>query len=63
MNMAKRSGLTIGKIRSGLYKSGKILGDINAVVRGTIVLRIMRRILGSWASRGISAVLRGKHRP
>ncbi|MDP2240938.1 MAG: hypothetical protein Q8K18_12350 [Burkholderiales bacterium] len=61
--MAKGKGLTIGKIRGGLYKGGKILGDINAVVRGTIVLRIMRRILGSLASRGISTVLGGKRRP
>lgn len=57
--MARRKGLTVGKIRGGLYKTGKYLGDINAVMRGTILQRIVRRIMGSWASRLMSALLRG----
>lgn len=60
--MAKRTGLTIGNVRGGLYKTGTILGDMNAFVRGTIVQRILRRILSSWASRIISALLEGGRR-
>ena len=31
--MKNRKGLTIGKTRSTLYKTAKILGDINAIKR------------------------------
>ena len=38
--MKNRKGLTIGKTRSTLYKTAKILGDINAIKRGKIVRRV-----------------------
>lgn len=44
--MARRKGITIGKTRSALYKAGKILGDVNAVKRGTIGQRVVSRAAG-----------------
>lgn len=43
--------MTIGKIRTLLYTSAKILGDINAVKRGTIGTRIKNRLVGKFLSR------------
>lgn len=60
--MSSKKGLTVGKVRGALYRTGKVLGDINAVIRGTIIQRILRRIMGSWASQAMSAVLRGWRR-
>lgn len=38
--------MNINKIRSFLYKTSKYLGDVNAVQKGTIGKRIMRRAAG-----------------
>jgi hypothetical protein len=38
--------ITIGKTRKALRKADKILGDINAVKRGTVGKRIRNRGLG-----------------
>jgi hypothetical protein len=38
--------LSINKIRSILYGTAKILGDVNAVKKGTIGKRIARRVVG-----------------
>ncbi|AMM87872.1 phage protein [Bacillus pumilus] len=38
--------MNINKIRSLLYKTSKYLGDVNAVQKGTIGKRIMRRAAG-----------------
>ncbi|MED2927529.1 hypothetical protein P4284_11585 [Bacillus swezeyi] len=38
--------MSINKIRSALYKSVKIFGDVNAVKNGTIGKRIARRTVG-----------------
>ena len=43
--------MTIGKIRSILYKTAKILGDINAVKRGKIGQRTTNRLIGKTSSR------------
>lgn len=57
--MAKRrKGLTIGKTRGFLYVLAKLLGDLNAVRRGTIAKRIMRRAVGRAAGRGIGKLFR-----
>ncbi len=56
--MAKK-GITIGKVRSGLYSAGKVLGDINAVKRGTVPARIGTRIIGPWVGRAFGALIRG----
>ncbi len=52
--------MSIGKIRSILYKLAKYLGDVNAVKRALkngnfapIVNRIIRRIYGYIAGRGM----------
>lgn len=56
--MGRKTGLTIGKVRSALYTSGKYLGDMNAVVRGTIGQRITSRVLGALSAQFISAIVR-----
>ncbi|MDL5143079.1 hypothetical protein [Bacillus atrophaeus] len=38
--------MNINKIRSLLYRSAKILGDVNAAKNGTIGKRIARRAVG-----------------
>ncbi len=38
--------MNINKIRSALYKSAKILGDVNAAKNGTLGKRIARRATG-----------------
>ncbi len=53
-----RNGLTIGKTRTVLYRAGKILGDINAVARGTIQQRLLRRGLGFVFGRAIGSIVR-----
>lgn len=55
--MGRKKGLTIGKVRSSMYKSAKILGDINAVARGTVPQRLVRRATGSIASQILSAIV------
>lgn len=52
--MAKRKGLTISKVRGSMYKSAKILGDIQALSSGSskkIGKRVGRRIAGKGAGR------------
>ncbi|MEC0322382.1 hypothetical protein P8791_14315 [Bacillus subtilis] len=38
--------MNINKIRSALYKSAKILGDVNAAKNGTLGKRIARHAAG-----------------
>jgi hypothetical protein len=54
----RKKGLTIGKTRGALYKTGRVLGDINAVKRGTVGPRLARRGLGWSAGRVIGALMR-----
>lgn len=49
---------SIGKIRSGLYKTGKVLGDVNAVKRGTVGKRVTARIGGNITSRVLNKIIR-----
>ena len=56
--MRNRKGLTIGKTRSALYKTAKILGDINAVKRGTIGRRVTHRVSGKISARLLSKFVR-----
>ena len=56
--MKNRKGLTIGKTRSALYKTAKILGDINAIKRGTIGRRVTHRISGKITARLLSKFVR-----
>jgi len=43
--------MTIGKIRTILYKSARVLGDIQAVRKNRIGQRIVNRVLGKVAGR------------
>lgn len=43
--------MSISKIRSFLYWLAKILGDVNAIRRGTILKRIKNRIVGKFTAR------------
>lgn len=56
--MRQRTGLTIGKFRTVLYGTGKLLGDASAIAKGTIAQRIPRRIVGALFSRILSAIFR-----
>jgi hypothetical protein len=47
--------MTIGKLRSILYTSARSLGDVNAVLKGRIGQRVLRRLAGK-----VSARLMGK---
>ena len=50
--------ITIGKIRSFLYITAKMLGDINAVKRNKIGTRVTNRITGKVTSRARSFISR-----
>ncbi len=53
--------MTIGKIRTGLYTAAKLLGDVNAVKRGTVQQRITNRLVGKVTGRlfgGLSKLFR-----
>ena len=50
--------IKIGKIRSYLYATAKILGDINAVKRNKIGARVTNRVTGKVSSRSRSYVSR-----
>lgn len=48
--------MSISSIRTILYKTARILGDINSVKRKKIPQRIGRRILGKVIGRGIGKI-------
>lgn len=50
--------MTIGKLRSILYLFARILGDINAVKRGTVGRRIVRRVAGRVTGRALGRIFR-----
>lgn len=56
--MSRKKGITIGKTRSALYQAGRVLGDINAVSRGTVPQRIVSRGLGRFFSQVIGGIVR-----
>ncbi|GMU86212.1 MAG: hypothetical protein AMXMBFR48_14540 [Ignavibacteriales bacterium] len=43
--------MTINKIRTFLYTAARLLGDVNAVKKGKIGERILRRIAGKAAGK------------
>lgn len=43
--------MSIGKIRTILYKTARLLGDINAIKRGRVKERIHNRIIGKITGR------------
>lgn len=50
--------MTIGKARSLLYLTARILGDVNAVKRGTVGKRIARRLAGKVTGRALGQIFR-----
>ena len=54
-----KKGITIGKTRSALYKSAKILGDVGAVKNGKITKRLTNRVVGKVSGKLASGVSRG----
>ncbi len=50
--------MTIGKIRSLLYGTARILGDVSAVQRGKVKERIARRLAGKITGRLLGKILR-----
>lgn len=52
--MGKKKGLTISKVRGTLYKTGKVLGDVQALKSGDpkkIGKRFGRRLYGKASSK------------
>ena len=50
--------ITISKIRSFLYKTAKILGDVNAVKRDKVGTRVTNRLTGKVSSKARSYLSR-----
>ena len=50
--------MTIAKTRSVLYLLARLLGDVNAVKRGTVGKRIARRAAGKLTGRGLGKLFR-----
>ena len=50
--------VSINKTRSLLYKTARILGDVNAVQRGTVGKRVARRVVGRAAGRQMGRLFR-----
>lgn len=50
--------MSIGKTRSALYMTARLLGDVNAVKRGTVGKRVARRVVGRAAGRGMGRLFR-----
>lgn len=57
--MSRKKGFTIGKARSALYGTAKVLGDINAVNRGTVPQRLVSRGLGRLFGNLLGGIMRG----
>jgi len=50
--------MSINKVRSRLYTTAKILGDVNAVQKHHVAQRLGRRIAGKYASRLMNNIFR-----
>jgi hypothetical protein len=48
------------KIRSGLYKTAKIMGDISAVKNGKILQRVKNRVVGRLTGKLIGKISKNK---
>ena len=49
--------ISISKIRTALYKSAKLLGDVNAVKRNKVGERIVSRVSGKVSARMNRAIV------
>ena len=50
--------ITIGKIRRAAYKTGKALGDVQAVKKNKVVRRVKNRIVGKLAAKALSGLFK-----
>jgi len=50
--------MSINKTRGFLYQLNKLLGDVNAVKRGTVGKRVGRRLAGKATGRGLGKLFR-----
>jgi hypothetical protein len=50
--------MSINTYRSLLYKLARILGDVNAVKKGTVGRRVARRAAGKLTGRGLGRLFR-----
>jgi len=50
--------MSIGSLRNLLYKAARFLGDVNAVLRGRVMKRLGRRIVGRFSGRLIGRLFR-----
>jgi hypothetical protein len=50
--------LTIGKIRRAAYKTGKALGDVQAVKKNKVARRVKNRIVGKLAAKALSGLFK-----
>lgn len=50
--------MTISRLRTILYTTAKVLGDMNAVLKGRIAKRIIRRLSGKLAGRILGRLFR-----
>lgn len=50
--------MTLGQLRSLLYFAGRVLGDVQAVRRGTVGRRLARRLAGKVTGRALGALFR-----
>jgi hypothetical protein len=50
--------MSIGRIRTVLYALARVLGDVNAVRRGTVGRRIGRRVTGRLLGRILGRIFR-----
>jgi hypothetical protein len=56
--LARKKGLTISKTRGFLYFLAKILGDVNAVKKGTIGKRVVRRAAGKATGKALKKLIK-----
>ena len=50
--------LTIGKIRRAAYKTGKALGDVQAVKKNKVARRVKNRVVGKLAAKALSGLFK-----
>ncbi len=48
--------MSINNVRARMYRAAKILGDLNAILRGKVARRVTRRIVGKFSARGLGKV-------
>jgi hypothetical protein len=50
--------MTIGSLRNVLYAVARFLGDLNAVLRGRVLARLGRRLVGRFVAKWLGRLFR-----